>query len=78
MKTLRWLLVAAVVLMTAAAVVFVGRGLWVSRQVAHAQDQALADLTANLPDGRADAERDLDALVQAARRAVPHVARARM
>jgi len=70
-KTLRWLLVAAVVLMTAAAVVFVGRGLWVSRQVADAQDQALADLTAGLPAGRADAERDLDALVQAARAGEP-------
>lgn len=71
MKILRWFLVVVVVLMTATAAIYGGRGLWVARQVAQAQDQALADLTASLSVGRADADRDLGALVQAARAGEP-------
>jgi hypothetical protein len=67
-KTLRWLVL---VLVTLGVGAYVGSGLWVSRQVAHAQDQAAADLHTSLPGGREDAERDLDALVLAAKSGEP-------
>jgi len=71
MRILRWLVVVALVLVTTVVAVYVGRGLWVSSQVARAQDQAAADLTAGLPSGQAEAERDLGAVVRVAQAGEP-------